>query len=72
MIAIYCLTQGLDIVYVGSTINLQRRLYGHRRDGTPFTEVYVHYVRPEDRYRIESNQIRRLRPRLNENSVLIP
>ncbi len=70
--AIYCLTQGTDVVYVGSTNWLPQRLSSHRRNGVRFNAVHVHYVEPEDRYRIEANQIRRLKPKLNHNSVLLP
>lgn len=67
---VYCLLNELQVVYVGSTTNLTRRLYGHRRNGILFDDVTFTECDPQDRWRKEAESIKLFGPKLNSNAVL--
>jgi excinuclease UvrABC nuclease subunit len=71
---VYYLTNDTQLLYIGSSSNIRARIYQHRRDGTPFTQVFYNAM-PDSceraRHDAENEAIRELGPRLNERSVSI-
>lgn len=66
MIGVYYLTDGLDVLYVGQSSNVERRIAEHRT--IDFSAVFVDECKPEDLRWLECEAIRRYKPPLNEQS----
>lgn len=64
---VYFLIHAGEIVYVGCTKNLRKRLQGHRKTGVRFTSVYGQEIEDECKYRaMETLYIGELRPKMNK------
>jgi len=63
---IYFLLDGLEVIYVGQSINLLSRIVGHRRDKKEFDRILYLPVAQADLNKIEQSWIRKLKPRLNK------
>lgn len=71
---VYYLANDSQLLYIGSSSNIQRRLYSHRRNGIKFTQVFINAMPrscEQARHDAENEAIRELSPRLNEAMVPI-
>jgi predicted GIY-YIG superfamily endonuclease len=59
MCGVYYLTDGLDVLYVGASIDLERRIMEHSSRDIDFSQVFVDQCDPSDLERLECEAIKR-------------
>ena len=70
MCGVYYLWDGAEVIYIGSSRNVERRISQHRATGLDFCAYFVD-KRPRARLReYEANAIAEFSPKLNVTSVL--
>ena len=70
MIGVYYLWDGAEVIYVGSSRNVERRIARHKATGLDFSGYFVD-KRPRSRLReFEAKAIAEFKPKLNASSVL--
>jgi hypothetical protein len=62
---VYFLLSGGELVYIGQTMQIGKRLENHKLAGKAFDRVLVMRVNVEDLETVERRMIRQFRPRLN-------
>jgi predicted GIY-YIG superfamily endonuclease len=65
MCGVYYLTDGLDVIYVGASANVERRIQEHA-SRIDFAQVFVDQCEPDQLPVLEARAIREFRPPLNE------
>ena len=68
MCGVYYLTDGLDVIYVGCSINVERRIQ-HHASTIDFSQVFVDQCEPHQLRDLEAKAIREFNPPLNEQST---
>lgn len=63
---VYYLTDGLDVLYVGASTNVEARVKAHARGDIDFSQVFVDRCEPKDLRELECEAIKRYRPPFNE------
>jgi predicted GIY-YIG superfamily endonuclease len=64
MCGVYYLTDGLDVLYVGASRNVEARIRQHARN-IDFSQVFVDQCEPEQFPALEAKAIREFNPHLN-------
>src|SRR5438128_2391324 len=62
---IYYLTDGLDVLYVGKSTNVEARIAQWRSNDIDFSQVFVDKCQPQQLDRLECEAIRRYDPPFN-------
>jgi excinuclease UvrABC nuclease subunit len=62
---VYYLTDGLDVLYVGASKNIEVRLQAHTRAGIDFSQVFVDQCEPHEFNDLEHKAIQRYNPPCN-------
>lgn len=69
---VYCLVDGTEVVYVGSSSGDARfRVYAHRRNGKRFTHYFSEKCKESERYAREAELIAQYKPKCNSAAVLL-
>ena len=68
MCGVYYLTDGLDVIYVGSSINVEQRIRSHTT--IDFSQVFVDQCDKSELLDREAAAIREFNPPLNERNAL--
>ena len=72
MCGVYYLTDGLDVLYVGASRNVERRIRRHQLDNRiDFSQVFVDQCAPDQLPVMEAKAIREFNPPLNEANTTI-
>lgn len=66
---VYYLWDGERVLYVGASVNVQRRLGDHARAGVPFIQAFFDECDPTELQDRETAAIREFKPCLNENNA---
>jgi predicted GIY-YIG superfamily endonuclease len=70
MCGVYYLWDGAQVIYVGSSRLIERRVSDHRSKGLDFAGYFIDECAPSELFRREAAAIAEFRPILNKNSVL--
>ena len=70
MCGVYYLTDGLDVLYVGASRNVEARIRQHARN-IDFSQVFVDQCEADQLPVMEAKAIREFRPPLNEANTTI-
>lgn len=70
MCGVYYLTDGLDVIYVGASRNVEGRLWSHFIRGIDFSQVFVDECAPADLDRLEGEAITKYDPPANRQQNL--
>lgn len=65
MCGVYYLTDGLDVIYIGASLNVERRIKEHT-SRIDFAQVFVDQCEPHELASLEGKAIREFNPPLNE------
>jgi excinuclease UvrABC nuclease subunit len=65
MCGVYYLTDGLDVLYVGASHNVEERVVMWASKDIDFSQVFVDRCNPEDLDRLECEAIKRYDPPFN-------
>ncbi len=69
MCGVYYLTDGLDVLYVGSSRNVEKRVRQHASGDIDFSQVFVEQCEPGELNDRECAAIREFNPPFNEQSA---
>ncbi len=72
MIGVYYLTDGLDVLYVGKSLNVPRRIARWRSTDVDFSQVFVDQCEAHELNALEASAIARYQPPLNVSANLQP
>jgi predicted GIY-YIG superfamily endonuclease len=70
MCGVYYLTDGLDVLYVGASRNVEARIRKHA-SSIDFAQVFVDQCSPDQLPVLEAKAIKEFRPPLNEANTTI-
>lgn len=62
---IYYLTDGLDVLYVGQSTNVEKRITQHASGDIDFSQVFVNQCKPHQLNDLECKAIKRYDPPFN-------
>ena len=65
LIGVYLLMRDGQVIYVGSSLNMPRRVAGHRANGRPFDQVFYIATKADQREALERTLIRQINPKQN-------
>ena len=66
---VYYLWDGAQVIYIGSSRNVPRRISKHRSSRLDFAGYFVDECKPEQLLDMEAAAIKEFKPILNENIV---
>ena len=66
MCGVYYLTDGLTVLYVGASVNVEARVRQHSQSDIDFSQVFVDQCTPDQLRDLECAAIREFKPPFNE------